>query len=118
MTTDNWDFDAQQAATRYTVAQLISEKNVPENAEISLELFFVAVENAETELLLKALKTFGYDAEPEQETLEGGETRTAILITIDKTKMSADNIWTHEERTTKLALSRGFVPDGWGFVEP
>jgi hypothetical protein len=27
-------------------------------------------------------------------------------------------IWEHEERTTRIALARGFEPDGWGFWEP
>lgn len=118
MTSIEWDFDSQQAATRYTVAQLIAEKNVPENARITLELFFIPTENPDTEALLKALKTFGYAAEPEQETLEGGTTRIAVLVSIENLEMSADNIWLHEERTTKIALPRGYAPDGWGFVEP
>ncbi len=118
MTTEPWDFDLQQAATRYTVAQLLTEGKVPEKAEIMLELFFIPVDGADADAFLKSLKTFGYSAETEQETLEGGGTRTAILVTVEKTEMSADNIWLHEERTTKLALTRGYSADGWGFVEP
>lgn len=118
MTDQNWDIESQQAATRYTVAQLIAEKNVPENANITLELFFIPTENPDSEALLKALKTFGYMAEPETETVEGGGTRIAILVTIENLELSADNIWLHEERTTKIALPRGYAPDGWGFVEP
>ncbi|GEM_PF-401241 len=118
MTSTEWDFDSQQAATRYTVAQLISDKNVPENAKITLELFFIPADNADADALLKALKTFGYTVEPEQETLEGGGTRIAILVSIENLELSADNIWLNEERTTKIALTRGYTPDGWGFVEP
>ncbi len=118
MTSTKWDFESQQAATRYTVAQLIADKNVPENAKISLELFFIPSDKGETKNLLKALKTFGYTASSEQETLEGGTTRTAVLVSIENTEMSADNIWLHEERITKIALTRGYTPDGWGFLEP
>lgn len=118
MTTSDWDFDIQQAATRYTVAQLISEKNVPENAKITLELFFVPEKSADADAFLKALKTFSYTAEIEQEAVEGGGTRDAVLVSVEATEMSADNIWMHEERTTKIALTRGYTPDGWGFVEP
>ena len=118
MTTPDWDLDEQQAATRYTVAQLVTDKNVPENAKIILELFFIPVENPDTDALLKALKMFGYDAEPEVENLKKGGTRTAVLVTIKDTEMNADNIWLHEERTTKIALTRGYQPDGWGFLEP
>ncbi len=118
MTIENWDFDSQQAATRYSVAQLLAHKNLPENAAIILEIFFVPDQDADAPAFLKALKTFGYNAETEEESLEGGGTQLAVLITIEKTEMSADNIWLHEERTTKIALARGYKPDGWGFLEP
>ena len=116
MSDENQEFD-QKAATFYSVAQFLSEGNVPEGADIALELFFIPQENADTPAFLKALKTFGYSAETQTEKVEGGASREAVIINVDTT-MTAEDIWLHEERTTKLAQSRGFAPDGWGFLEP
>jgi len=113
---ENQDFD-QKAATFYSVAQFLAEGKVPEGADIALELFFIPTEDADLPAFLKALKTFGYSAETETETVEGGASRETVLVNAD-TKMTAEDIWLHEERTTKLAQSRGFAPDGWGFLEP
>jgi len=113
---ENQDFD-QKAATFYSVAQFLDEGKVPEGAEIALELFFIPQEGADAPAFLKALKTFGYNAETQSEIVEGGASREAVTINIDTT-MTAEDIWLHEERTTKLAQSRGFAPDGWGFLEP
>jgi len=113
---DEQEFD-QKAATYYSVAQILAEGKVTEGADIALELFFVPTDGADQDAFLKALKTFGYAAETDAETLEGGEVRVAVLINT-AAEMSAENIWLHEERTTKLAQSRGFAPDGWGFLEP
>ena len=113
--TDDQEFD-QKAATFYSVAQFLSEGKVPEGASIELELFFIPEREADQPAFLKALKTFGYMAEVETENTENG-TREAVLVNVP-TKMTAEDIWLHEERTTKLAQSRGFAPDGWGFLEP
>ena len=113
--TDEQGFD-QKAATFYSVAQFLDEGKVPEGADIALELFFIPSEDADQPAFLKALKTFGYEADVETEKTEQGS-REAVLINV-ATKMTAEDIWMHEERTTKLAQSRGFAPDGWGFLEP
>ena len=113
--TEDQDFD-QKAATYYSVAQFLAEGKVPEGAAIELELFFIPAKNADQPAFLKALKSFGYQAEVETESTEDGP-REAVLVTTP-TKMTSDDIWLHEERTTKLAQSRGFAPDGWGFLEP
>ena len=113
--TNDQEFD-QKAATYYSVAQFLAEKKVPEGADIALELFFIPESDADQPAFLKALKTFGYTAEVETEATEGAP-REAVLVTVD-TIMTADDIWLHEERTTKLAKPRGFTPDGWGFLEP
>ncbi len=112
---DQQEFD-QKAATYYSVAQFLQEGQVPEGAAIALELFFIPEDGADQPAFLKALQTFGYSAEVEAETTESGQ-REAVLVTVD-TKMTADDIWLHEERTSKLAQSRGYAPDGWGFLEP
>ncbi len=113
--TDNQEFD-QKAATFYSVAQFLAEGKVPEGASIELELFFTPKDDADQPAFLKALKTFGYQAEVETENTENG-TREAVLVNVP-TKMTAEDIWLHEDRTSKLAQSRGFAPDGWGFLEP
>jgi len=118
VTTSEWDIDVQQAATRYTVAQLVLEGKIDQNTVIELELFFIPDQNPDPDTLCKALKSFGYTVVAEQETIKGGSTRTAILVTVAKLNFSADDIWLHEERTTKIALTRGYIPDGWGFLEP
>ncbi|MBL1436177.1 MAG: ribonuclease E inhibitor RraB [Rhodobacteraceae bacterium] len=113
--TDNQEFD-QKAATYYSVAQFLAEGKVPDGAAIDLELFFIPDKDADQVAFLKALKTFGYSAEVESEKIAKGQ-RNAVLVNVS-TKMTSDDIWLHEERTTKLAQSRGFSPDGWGFLEP
>lgn len=113
--TDTQEFD-QKAATFYSVAQFLEDGKVAEGASIELELFFNPTTEADQPAFLKALKTFGYQAEVETEKTEDG-TREAVLVNV-ATKMTADDIWLHEERTSKLAQSRGFSPDGWGFLEP
>ncbi len=114
--TDDQEFD-QKAATYYSVAQFLAEGKVPEGAEIELELFYIPTETADQHAFLKALKTFGYRAEVESENTVDGNPREAVLVNVP-TKMTSDDIWLHEERTTKLAKARGFAPDGWGFLEP
>ena len=113
--TDDQEFD-QKAATYYSVAQFLAEGKVPEGAAIELELFFIPTKDADQAAFLKALKTFGYSAEVESENTVDGS-REAVLVNVP-TKMTSDDIWLHEERTTKLAHARGYAPDGWGFLEP
>jgi len=113
--TEDQEFD-QKAATYYSVAQFLAEGKVPEGAAIELELFFIPTKDADQAAFLKALKTFGYLAEVESENTVDGR-REAVLVNVP-TKMTSDDIWLHEARTTKLAQSRGFAPDGWGFLEP
>ena len=113
--TDEQAFD-QKAATFYSVAQFLGERKVPEGAAIELELFFVPEKDADQAAFLKALKTFGYVAEVETEDTKTGQ-RGSVLVTVPTT-MTSEDIWLHEERTTKLAQPRGYTPDGWGFLEP
>ena len=116
MSDQEQEFD-QKAATFYSVAQFLDEGKVREGADIALELFFVPEAEADQPAFMKALKTFGYAAETELENLPDGSAREAVLVNV-ATKMTAEDIWLHEERTTKLAQSRGFAADGWGFLEP
>ncbi len=105
-----WDWDLHQAQTAATVHQLLQETDVEEGAIISLDLTFVPTEDANPAAFEKALVTFGYAiGEGEEEE---------FVASVSNVPFTFEAIWTHEERTTKMALSRGFEPDGWGFWEP
>lgn len=112
MTEEEWDFEEQRADTEMTVAELLADTELTAENVITLDLEFMPeTEEADTEAFVKALESFGYLASA---TDEGGRVDASVL----DIPFSAEAIWTHEERTTKIALARGFVPDGWGFWEP
>ena len=109
----DWNFTEQQAETVFTCEQLRHTKGVKPHSEIMLDLFFVPIEGEEArrEAFEKALETFGYqpgEAENENE----------VAASIGPIPFTPQDIWLHEERTTKMALARGYKPDGWGFAEP
>lgn len=102
------DFEHQKAETFYTIAEMFKgDDPLGEALVVTLELHFVATASADPEAALRALKMFGYAAR-----LDG---KKLILVEIPDLTLSAENIWLHEERCTKIALERGFEPDGWGF---
>ena len=103
------DFQAQQAETFYTVSQFLKDKNVAvmEGQKVTLDLQFVPGDAADITAAIRALTMFGYDVTEEKD----GE----IEVHIPDLAFTAADIWLHEERTTKIALERGFLPDGWGF---
>lgn len=109
----DWNFTEQQAETVWTCEQLRDRQGVKPHSEIMLDLFFIPVEgeDARREALEKALESFGYeiaaDSEPGQ-----------VAASIGPIPFTPQDIWLHEERTTKMALARGYKPDGWGFAEP
>lgn len=108
---EDWDWELQQAQTAATVHQLLQETSVTEGAIITLDLSFMPTTAADEAALEKALVTFGYG-------VAEGEGEDEILASVSEVPFTLDAIWTHEERTTKMALARGFEPDGWGFWEP
>ncbi|MEM6439772.1 MAG: hypothetical protein AAF763_08795, partial [Pseudomonadota bacterium] len=79
-------------------------------ASIRLDLQFVPGEAADAPAFLRALGMFGYEAEG---ALDGAEVEASVDAVL-----TLEDVWRHEERTTKIALARGYVPDGWGFWEP
>lgn len=107
---DTWDWELQQNQTAYTVAELLKDNPGMEEREITLDLHFEPGEGADTGALEKALASFGYSVRV--------ATSGTIETSISDIPFTFPSIWTHEERTTKMALSRGFQPDGWGFWEP
>ncbi|TPE49430.1 hypothetical protein [Amaricoccus solimangrovi] len=112
MTEEEWDFEEQRADTEMTVAQLIEETELTGESVITLDLEFVPEdEGADTAAFVKALESFGYLASA---TDPDGRVDVSVL----DIPFTVEAIWTHEERTSKIALARGFLPDGWGFWEP
>lgn len=107
---DEWDWELQQNQTAYTVAELIKQNASIEGVNITLDMEYEPVEGADKATLEKALRTFGYDVIV--------SSKGAIQASISDIPFTFESIWTHEERTTKMALSRGYQPDGWGFWEP
>jgi len=107
---EQWDWELQQNQTAYTVAELGEKAGLDGASVITLDLEFVPGEGADSEAFKKALVTFGYQVSDG----EGG----GIAASVAEIPFTFDAIWTHEERTTKMALSRGYRPDGWGFWEP
>lgn len=103
------DFQSQKAESFYTVNQFLKDKNVAvtEGQKVTLDLQFVAGKEADRLAAMRALAMFGYDATEEKD----GE----IEVHIPDLPFTAEDIWLHEERTTKIALERGYRPEGWGF---
>ena len=110
MSADDWDFEHQKAVTALTLRQ-IAEEGGPDGAvSVTLDLEFLPQENAETEACLKALTSFGYSVEAHEDGM--------IAASVDDVPLTLEAVWLHEERATRIALSRGYEPDGWGFMEP
>ncbi|HSF93299.1 MAG TPA: hypothetical protein VLA51_14015 [Paracoccaceae bacterium] len=109
MSDQDWDWELQQAQTAYTVQSLLEKEGVTEGMKITLDLDFLATPEADAPALFKILKAFGYAAEE----VEGG-----VSVQVPDVPFTVQDIWTHEERVSNMALHRGFTPDGWGFWEP
>ena len=109
----DWNFTEQQAETVYTCEQLRDTQGVKPHTDIVLDLFFMPVEGEEArrEALEKALSSFGYE-------VAEGDAPSQLAASIGPIPFTPQDIWLHEERTTKMALARGYRPDGWGFAEP
>lgn len=113
MDESDWNFTEQQAETVWTCEQLRDKQGVKPHSDIMLDLFFVPVEgeDARRDAFEKALGAFGYEVSEESE----GD---SVACTVGPINFTPQDIWLHEERTTKMALARGYKPDGWGFAEP
>lgn len=106
-----WDFDHQRAETAWTVKDLSARAGVNAGAKINLEMQFLPGDSPDKQALIRAFGTFGYGV-----TVAADD--DMVQAEINGVAFTADDIWLHEERCTKIALARGFVPDGWGFWEP
>ncbi len=117
MSEDTWDFEAQRADTADTLDHLARDENLPIGAgeSVNLDVFLVPGAEADQTALERALAMFAYSGELSEDEEDGSVT---FVVTVPETEMSLDGIWLHEERITKIALARGYTPDGWGFWEP
>ncbi|QPH55061.1 ribonuclease E inhibitor RraB [Pontivivens ytuae] len=106
----DWDYEHQKAVTALTLKQIAEEGDLDEAVEVTLDLEFLPGDGADAEACAKALTSFGYEVEVQEDGM--------ISASIGGVPLTLDGVWTQEERATKIALTRGYTPDGWGFWEP
>ncbi|RMH49577.1 MAG: hypothetical protein D6686_07750 [Alphaproteobacteria bacterium] len=110
--TPAWDFDGQRRDSAEIFRELQRESGLAPGTPITLDLHFVpGEEDADEAGFVAALERAGFDVVvlPEDGTVEAS---------VPGVPFEADAIWRHEERATRIALSRGYDPDGWGFYDP
>lgn len=101
------DFNQQKQETVW-VWEDICDRNSNLPAQIDLDIQFLPQSPASNKAHFKgALEEAGFVVECYEQTVEAK---------VAGVHASADAIWLHEERATKIALSHGFKPDGWGFL--
>lgn len=113
---DDWDFERQRSETIDTLADLKDNQGLPVGPQtiVTLDIFLVPTEAADQDALERALAMFGYAGDPD----ETPGNAPNYVVTVPEVALTADDIWLHEERVSKIAVARGFTPDGWGFYEP
>lgn len=113
----DWDFERQHSETRDTLKHLSESQDVSVGPKtmVTLDVFLAPGEAADQEALERALAMFGYTGEmyEDEETKE-----LSFTVSIEDVALTADDVWLHEERVSKIAIARGYTPDGWGFFEP
>ncbi|WP_316015716.1 hypothetical protein [Roseobacter sp. HKCCA0434] len=106
----SWDFEHQKAETAVTLKHIEESGDLAAGTPVTLDLEFLPVEGADSAACAKALRTFGYEVEVHEDGM--------IAAHATNVPLTLDGVWTQEERATKIALERGYEPDGWGFWEP
>lgn len=111
-----WDFERQKSETEDTIKDLQENQDLPVGSEtiVSLDVFLVPSTDSDQEGLERALAMFGYAGDLD----EGQDSGPNFVVTVPDVALTAEDIWLHEERISKIAVARGFSPDGWGFFEP
>lgn len=112
MNGNGWDWEEQRRESAEIYRELLAESGIEPGTRVTLVLHFLpSEEDSDEEALIRALESFGYDVavEPEDDTVEAA---------IDDVPFTEAEVWKHESRTTKIALARGYAPDGWGFLDP
>lgn len=110
---DDWDFDAQRADTAGTLEELFRDGALKAGMAVTLDVFLRPGEAADLAALERGLSMFGYAGE--RMTDEAGE---VFSVSVPDVALGLEEVWLHEERISRIALARGFLPDGWGFFEP
>ncbi|MGF1593781.1 MAG: ribonuclease E inhibitor RraB [Kiloniellaceae bacterium] len=104
------DLDRQYRQTTWVWNDLRS-KGVNFERTYKLDLHFIpTAPSADREGFAEALRAAGYEVR----LYQGGPT---IQATTPAMELTPESIWLHEHPTTVSALSYGFAPDGWGFLE-
>lgn len=113
---ENWDFERQKSETIDTVSDLSVNQEVKTGADVrvTLDIFLVPTDAADQTLLERALAMFGYAGDFDEENPDS----PSFVVSVPDVGLTAEDIWLHEERVCKIAMERGFLPDGWGFFEP
>lgn len=112
MTNEPWDWAEQRRDTEASFKELQKDSGLETGTLITLDLQFLPAEtDSDEDALILALEKAGYEVtvSPEDDTVEAS---------VADVPFSVEAIWKHEERTTKIALEKGYAPDGWGFWEP
>lgn len=103
------DLGAQRAETFATYRQLSAEADLPDVADV--DYFFVPSRaGADWRALAEALDREGFECASVE---DDGD--PYLVATLADQAVSAESIWAGEEVATRIALDRGFAPDGWGF---
>ena len=104
------DFQKQYQETLRVWVDLNQRLDLPD--KINLDLQLIPNSPAADKSRLKVeLEKAGYLVR----FYEHDETVEAYINNIET---DIDTIWLHEKRTSEIALSNGYEPDGWGFLDP
>jgi hypothetical protein len=106
----SWDYEFQKNVTAFTLKELRDSGDLATGAQVTLDLEFLPTDTADADACAKALRTFGYEVEIHEDGM--------IAASIGNVPLTLEGVWQQEERATKIALDRGYEPDGWGFWEP
>ena len=117
MSTDgglDWDWDAQRADTVWTIGHLTETQDLTPGMVVTLEVQTIGGEAADRAAYIAALKAQGYSGS----AYANEDGRETIEISIPDIAFTEEAVWAAERAVTKIALSHGYQPDGWGFWEP
>jgi len=102
------DFEKQRQETIWVWSD-ITNRNPDLPEKINLDIHFLPISTNSNEDDFKAsLEGVGF-------LVKFYEDNETVEASVSNIHASVDAVWLHEERATKLALSHGFKPDGWGF---
>jgi hypothetical protein len=106
------DYAQQKAETLSAFSDLQAANTLPDVAD--LELFFLPAKPAlDWQPLANALADLGFACEWID---ADGDDPAALVAVMEDQPLSASSIWMIEELATRVAIEKGFTPDGWGFA--